>query len=181
MESQKESARPFIDGERIYLREVRLSDVTENYYRWMNDPEVVQYLETRFFPYSREKIESYVRQMQEDADSAFMAVIVKNGDEHIGNIKIGPINWFHRFADIALIIGEKKSWGRGYGTEAIKLVTDYAFNTLNLHKLTAGIYANNIGSIEAFKKAGFSVEGVRKKQRLYHGEYVDEVILGITR
>jgi len=172
---------PILKGERIYLREVRTSDVTERYYRWMNDPEVGQYLETRFFPHSHEKIESYIREMGADPNNVFLAIVLKNGDLHIGNIKIGPINWFHRFADISLIIGDKTYWGKGYGTEAIGLVVFYAFNTLNLHKITAGIYANNVGSIKAFKKAGFIEEGLRKKHRFCEGEYVDEVLLGNIR
>ncbi|MFC1821085.1 GNAT family N-acetyltransferase [Thermodesulfobacteriota bacterium] len=54
---------PFLDGERIYFREVRISDVNENYYSWMNDPEVNQYLETRYIPQSRENIKRYVEKM----------------------------------------------------------------------------------------------------------------------
>lgn len=171
----------FVEGERIYLREVRFSDVSDNYYHWLNDPEVSQYLETRFIPHSHERIKSYVKQMEEDLNSVFLAIIEKGKDIHMGNIKIGPINWFHRFADISLVIGEKKCWGKGYGTDAIELLIDYVFNTLNLNKINAGIYAGNVASIKAFKKAGFIEEGLRKKQRFYKGEYVDEVLMGKIR
>lgn len=172
---------PILKGERIYLRKVRFSDVTDQYHRWMNDPEVNRYLETRFSHQSREKIESYVRTMETDPDSVFLAIVLKNKDTHIGNIKIGPMNWSHRFADISLFIGEKGCWGKGYGTEAIDLVVTYAFNALNLHKVTAGFYADNIGSIKAFRKAGFKEEGRRKNHRFCQGRYVDEVLMGYIR
>jgi len=175
------SFKPFLEGKRIYLREVRLSDITDHYYRWMNDPQVCQYLETRFSPQSFEKIESYVRQMEVDPNSVFLAIIMKRENTHIGNIKIGPVNWFHRFSDVSILIGEKKYWGKGLGAEAIQLIIRYAFETLNLHKLTAGVYANNIGSIKAFKKARFVEEGIRKEQRFLSGKYIDEVLLGIVR
>ncbi len=144
MKAHNSEFKPFLEGERVYLREVRSADVTERYYQWMNDPEIGSYLETRFIPHSQERIETYVKQMETDPDSVFMAIIAKDKDRHIGNIKIGPINWFHRLADISLVIGDKAYWGKRYGTEAIGLVVDYAFKTLNLHKITAGIYANNI-------------------------------------
>jgi len=169
----------FIDGKRIYLREIRLSDVNRNYCDWMNDPEVTQYTESRFENWSLRKLKDYVRKIKSSPDCIFFAIISKHNNKHIGNIKIGPIDKNHNFADVGIIIGEKSFWGKGFATEAIKLVVDYAFNKLNLHKLTAGVYANNIGSIKAFKKAGFSIEGVRKKHYLYKGNYIDATIMGI--
>ncbi len=174
-------SQPLTGGNRVYLREVRESDINENYCRWLNDHEVNQYLETRFSPYSEDMIRSYVREMTDDPNSVLMAIIHKKTKTHIGNIKIGHINWVHRFADISLMIGEKRFWGKGYGTEAIKLAVEYAFYTLNLRRLAAGIYANNIGSIKAFKKAGFLEEGRQKEHRFCHAAYVDDVLLGIIR
>lgn len=170
----------FIEGKRIYLREVRLSDVNEDYYKWLNDNELSQYLETKFFPQSMELIEEYVANILGSRDNSFLAIIEKERDKHIGNIKLGSINWIHRFADISLFIGDKEVWGKGYGTEAIKLVVDYAFNRLNLHRLQAGIYDGNIASIKAFQKAGFKEEANFKEKRFYNGSYMDEKIYGIV-
>ena len=82
---------------------------------------------------------------------------------------------------MSLFIGEKAIWGKGYATEAIALASEYAFNGLNLHKLSAGFYAANIGSIKAFQKNGFIQEGLRKNHRIYQGAYVDEVLMGKAR
>lgn len=67
----------FIEGERLYLREVRLADVNENYYRWMNDPDVTKYLESRFYPNSMEGLNEYVKSKLNDKDNVFMAIIKK--------------------------------------------------------------------------------------------------------
>jgi len=168
----------FISGSRIYLREVRDSDVNETYYRWMNDSEIIQHLESRFAPTSMESLLEYVKNFQENKDNIFLAVVLNENHTHIGNIKIGPINWFHRLADIGIIIGEKNCWGSGYASEAISLLTDFAFNALNLHKLTAGCYEQNVGSLKAFQKAGFEIEGVRKQHCFSNGNYVDAILLG---
>lgn len=172
-------ATHFLDGSRIYLREVRPSDVNENYYRWMNDPEVTCFLESRFYPNSMEKLREYVQTKIGNPDNIFLALVLKEGERHIGNIKLGPIHWIHRTSDLGIIIGEKDCWGKGYANEAIKLMVDYAFNVLHLHKITAGAYGSNEGSIKAFQKVCFEIEGIRKKQYFLKGQYIDGVLMGL--
>lgn len=176
---KEEKSYGFLEGERIYLRGVTLDDVNEQYQRWMNDVSVNQYLESRFYPHTIETIKNYVCNMQGNDGTAFFAIVLKDGNQHIGNIKLGPINTIHHFADIGILIGEKNCWGKGYATEAIRLIVKYAFDVLNLHKVTAGCYASNKGSLKAFTKAGFSREGVRRNHCYSDGKYVDDIILGL--
>lgn len=170
----------FIEGKRIYLREVRLSDVNENYYKWLNDPEVNRYLETKYIPQSFENIRKYVEKMNAKADEIFLAICLKEGDLHIGNIKLGLINWIHRYGEVSLIIGEKTYWGKGYASEAIRCLTDFAFKTLGLHKLIASFYDCNKGSIRAFEKAGYVVEGILKYFFYFDRRFIDRIICGIV-
>jgi ribosomal-protein-alanine N-acetyltransferase len=170
----------FIQGSRLYLREVRISDVNEAYYRWMNDPAVTRYLESRFHPNSLEQLRDYVQQKLHDSNSLFLAIVLIEGDRHIGNIKLGEINWIHRFGDVGLLIGERECWGKGYATEAIGLITRFAFTSLNLHRLTAGCYASNPGSARAFLCNGWQEEGRRRSQYFCEGRYDDAILLGIT-
>jgi RimJ/RimL family protein N-acetyltransferase len=170
-----------LQGERILLRKVSPDDVNGAYYRWMNDPTINRFLESRFFPHSLESLREYVVNKQGDNLNAFFAILLKDGNRHIGNIKLGPIDSNHRLADIGILIGEKDCWGKEYAAEAISLVVNYAFDKLNLHKVTAGCYAPNKGSIRAFEKAGFIQEGLRKAQCFCEGEYVDVVLLGRVR
>lgn len=179
--NQQRTFYPFLEGKRLYLREVRLADVNENYYRWMNDREVTRYLESRFYPNSMEKLAEYVASKLGDRNNVFLAIVLKEGDRHIGNIKLGPIDWIHRVGDVGLIIGEKDCWGKGYASEAISLMGEYAFGRLNLRKVTAGCYASNQGSVKAFQKAGFVIEGLRLQHYYCDGKYDDAVLLGILR
>lgn len=172
---------PFLSGQNIYLREVLISDVTGSYYRWMNDPGITQFLESRFRPNSIESLTEYVKSKTADSSNIFLAIILKEDHRHIGNIKLGPINWVHRFADIGIVVGEKDCWGKGYASEAIGLVTKFAFDTLNLHKLTASCYEMNHGSVKAFQKAGFYIEGIRKSHFYCQGTYVDDILLAILK
>lgn len=172
---------PFLGGQNIYLREVRPSDVTESYYRWMNDSAITQFLESRFYPNTMENLNEYVKTKQSDPNNLFLAIVTKENHCHIGNIKLGPINWIHRLAEVGVIVGEKDCWGKGYASEAISLVTKFAFDTLNLHKLIAGCYETNQASVKAFQKAGFHIEGIWKSQLYYQGGYVDNIVLAIFK
>lgn len=169
----------FLRGVHVYLREVRLSDVNENYHRWLNDPEVTRFLEIRYTPHSLENIRTFVQRLDGNRDEVFMAICLDEEDRHIGNIKLGPINWVHRYGDISLLIGEKDCWGKGYAREAITLVCQFAFGTLNLRKVNAGCYAANLGSMRAFQKVGFHQEGTLRGQFQVDGKAVDHVLLGL--
>lgn len=166
---------------RLYLRPMRESDATETYCRWLNDPEVNKYLESRFSTATVDSVRDFIRQKTIETGEPLFAIVLHHGDRHIGNIKLGPINRIHRFAEIGLLIGEKDCWGQGYATEAIDAMTSYAFDTLGLHRVNAGCYADNEGSARAFEQAGFAREGVRRSCCLSGDRYVDVILLGRVR
>jgi len=172
---------PFIIGEKLYLRGLERSDLEGDYFDWLDNREITKFLDSGVFPNTPEKMEEYYRNTALSPNNIMLAIIDKESDKHIGNIKLGPVNWITRIASLGIMIGNQEFWGKGYGTEAIKLVLDYAFLRLNLHKVTAGIAAIHQASIEAFKKAGFEIEGQLKSQFFLDGKYYDSVYLGVTK
>jgi len=169
----------YLERNNFYLREVRESDVNDEYYNWLNDPEINQFLETRFFPRSKNDILKFIQKMDGNPNEILFAICIKENDKHIGNIKLGPINWYHRKADVSLLIGDKNYWGKGIATDAIKLIIKLAFDVLNLHKLVAGYYENNVGSAKAFEKCGFIVEGNFKEEYFCNGGYQNIIRTGL--
>lgn len=79
------------------------------------------------------------------------------------------------------MIGDKKSRGKGYATEAIRLVAKHAFNKLNLHKLYTGMIKGNEVSKRAFEKVGFKVEGILREHFYLKGEYLDCYRMGLLK
>ena len=175
-----EITRPVaMEGRQILLRDLRPGDVTQAYVDWMNDPEVVRFTESRFAPHTIGSIRDFVQGFSESPTSILFGIFSKEEPLHIGNIKLGPVNWHHGLADLALIVGNKNFWGRGIAAEAISLASRYAFDELRLCKLTAGCYADNKASEKAFKKAGFEVEAVRPLHHVCDGRRVDGIELGM--
>ena len=146
----------------------------------MKDPDVNKYLEARFESWPIKKLKEYVRRVKSDPNCIFMAIVLKEDNMHIGNLKL-VIDRNHKYADVSIFIGEKAYWGKNIAPEALSSVVRYSFKKLKLHKLIAETYEVNKGSINAFKKAGFIIEGRRKRQYLYNGNYIDSILLGIVR
>ena len=169
--------KELFQDQELLLRNVRPNDCKGNYRRWMNDPETTRFLESRFRPWNTDDLIAYLTEMNSNPDILFLAIVKTDSGQHIGNIKLWSINPKHKFTEIGLII-DKRYWGKGYGASALRLLSDYAFSTLRLHKVWAGCYEPNIGAIKAFKKAGFVEEGRFKSQYLLDGKYVDDIILG---
>lgn len=147
----------------------------------MNDPEVNRYLETRFLPQSLEALQRYWQEHRDDTASPWFAICLLADGRHIGNIKLGPINWLHRHADLSLFIGDSSCWGKGFASEAIAVLRDWAFSELDMQKLNAGIYAGNVGSRRAFEKCGFSLEGTLRDEVMSCGNRIDLWRMGLPR
>jgi RimJ/RimL family protein N-acetyltransferase len=167
-----------LDGDRLYLRPLRPADATAAYARWLNDPEVNRFLESRFRSHAVEDLRQFIGKIGSDPACLFLAIRLHDADRHIGNIKLGPIDPHHRLGDIGLLIGEKDCWGRGYAAEAVRLLADHAFTELRLHKLTASCYGPHRSSARAFEKAGFKIEAVRPSHFQCEGRWVDAILLG---
>jgi [ribosomal protein S5]-alanine N-acetyltransferase len=165
-----------IESPRLKLERLTVLDATETYVDWLNDEEVTKFTETGERKHTVDSIRSFIIDVN-NSDSLFLAIRLKDTNQHIGNIKLGPFTHRHKRAEVGLIIGEKAHWGKGYGSEAIKAVADYAFRSLGMIKITASISGRNIGSVKAFEKAGFIHEAVKDQHLYLDGRWDTEVLL----
>lgn len=138
-----------LKNDEIELRNITSQDSVSNYFLWLKDREINQYLEVRFnLPKNKIELKSYIDSINKSDDSILFGIFHNKTTKHIGNIKLGPINWHHSSGELGLIIGDKKYWGKSYAKQAIKLISEYAFDSLDLVKLSAGCYEDNIGSMK---------------------------------
>lgn len=168
-----------VRGDRLALAGLRPEDVGGSYLRWMDDPEVLRFTEARHTRHTPESLREFVIGCMNNTALHLLGIFEMSTGRHVGNLKIGPVHPLYKTASLGIIVGEKDCWGKGYATEAISLAETYAFVDVGLQKLTAGCIARNGGAACAFRKAGFKLEGVRRKQNFCEGEWMDEMIFGI--
>ncbi len=169
-----------IRSSRLLLRTLAPEDVGEEYLGWLDDPEIYQFLEVRFTEQTVDSVRRHVAQLNASEDTLFLGIFLNNGGTHIGNIKLGPINPYHHWAPIGIIVGAREHWGKGFASDAIEALSAYAFGTLNLHRLWAGCYSANEGSRRAFLRVGYEEEGRLRDHWLCDGEWQDDVLLGLV-
>ena len=168
----------FLQGP-IALRLVRLEDCTERYVAWLEDPEVSRYLETRWSRQTLPEVREFITSVRASLHSHLFAIWRRDTGEHIGNIKIGPINPMHRYADVSYFIGERSAWGRGYATAAIRCATRIGFAILGLHRVRAGVYEGNVASARALERVGYTLDGTLRRQMRCEDRWEDLLCYGI--
>ena len=165
---------------RLQLFVLSEEHVSTDYVHWLNDPRVNRYLESRFSFHTIESTQGFVRAcVQSPVDLLFGIRDLDRDGRHVGNIKLGPIDRHHGLGEVGLLIGDPQSWGRGLASAAISRVRDIASSQLRLRKLTAGCYASNVGSMKAFLRAGFEIEG-RRREHFLLDDATEDLILMAT-
>ncbi len=170
-----------LEGEQINLRAIALEDCEGNYLSWLQDEDVNRYLESRLTEQTLESTRQFVQDMRDSADNWMFAIVLKETGEHVGNIKAGPVHPLYKNTFLGYIIGEKRYWGKGLATEAIRLAARFCFEKLHLHKVSAGVITPNAGSARALEKAGFKREAVFREEALIDGKFVDVYRYGLLR
>lgn len=171
---------PTLAGPLVSLLPLGLEHVTDVYVGWLNDYEVVRHTEARYAPHTIDGVRAYVSVNLDSADAILWRIVADDG-RHVGNLRLSSLSSPHRRGEIALIIGDKGSWGKGYGPAAIRLAASYCLDTLGLNKVTAGAYAINEASRRAFVKCGFKVEAVLPRHYFFEDRFIDGLLFGLLR
>src|SRR3989339_329284 len=160
-----------VSGSRVFLRTLQEDDATDAYAAWLNDPEVNQWLETRRVTVP--ELRTYIRAKRESPDALLFGIFWKQTGQHIGNIKLEPIDREKKEATIGILIGEKPFWGKGVATEATNLAAEYAFSALGLQGVTLGVIPENKPAIRVYEKCGFTRVRIDPKTMNHDGVLYD--------
>jgi [ribosomal protein S5]-alanine N-acetyltransferase len=171
----------FLEGERLYLRALQESDADGPYVGWLNDEAACQGNSHHVYPFSRGQALDYIRECGTGGGDLVLAIVLKAGDAHIGNIALQRINWIHRTAQFAILLGDRAQWGQGYGTEAARLIVRHGFTALNLNRIECGTYENNVGMRKLAAALAMKEEGARRQAVWKDGRYLDVLQFGVLR
>lgn len=167
------------DGDRIYLSPLNIDDV-QLYTRWMNDETLTSGLSNCKFLFNDLNEREWIENAMRKGDYNF-AVIRKSDNLPIGIYGLEVKDQVSRRYHVGGHIGDYENRGQGYGTEALKLISKFAFEILNAKTLFSGVFAFNKASLRHIEKAGYTICGHFRNAYYYNGVYHDEVCIEMTR
>jgi RimJ/RimL family protein N-acetyltransferase len=169
---------PFLIGDRIYLRPLDEEADLDRCLGWINDPDILATLGRRS-PMSRSMEREWLLGQYQDDRTFSLAIILKDGDRHIGNTGLHAIAPVDRSAEFGLLIGEKDVWGEGYGPEAGRLILAHGFGQLGLHRIFLRVFSFNERARRVYEKIGFRLEGTLRESYFRNREFHDTLVMSI--
>ena len=167
-----------IVGDRIYLSPMNSDDYLQ-YVEWMNSYEVGKGTGSISRMVSIESEKEWLAKATSEKYN--FAIVLKENDMLLGNISLMKVHDVDRTAELGIFIGNENYLSRGYGSEAIMLLLDYAFNYVNLNNIMLRVFDYNKRAIKAYEKCGFKTYGVWKKSHYFNGKYSDEIYMNILK
>lgn len=173
-----------LTGERMVVRDYTPGDL-DGLHRWMGDPEVTHYLDfgAKCLEESLQQLATAIGEQRKAArDKYYLAIELRETGQIIGGVGLeiqafadggglGDIGWMM----------QKESWGKGYATEAARLLLDYGFRTIRLHRITAWCVAENKASERVMQKCGMTREGTLRRHSFRAGQWRDRLVYAIMR
>jgi diamine N-acetyltransferase len=169
-----------IKGKNIFLRAPEPSDI-DLLYQWENDTETWKVSNT-LVPFSRYVLEQYILNSHQDiyASKQLRLMICTHDGWCVGCIDLFDFEPLHGRAGVGVLINGNDRQ-KGYASEALELVIEYSFRTLNLHQLYCNILTDNEPSLKLFRKNGFEVTGTKKQWIRVNDRWIDEHFLQLVR
>ena len=170
-----------MEGKLVRLRAYEKSDL-DAVMKWVNDEEVTDLLGGGMltYPVSSLTEEKFIEASAASSDKQKNFAIETLAErKYIGAISFNVIDWLNRNAGLGVVIGDKSLWGKGYGTDAMRVLMRLSFDKMNLHRLWLHVHDYNSRAIASYEKCGFRREGVLRQEHFARGRYHDTIVMGI--
>ena len=167
---------------RLTVEEPAVSAVA--FARWSHDSEYLRLLDsspTNLF--SVKQLIDWIQKDQEKEPPAFYTFQIRNLEDDclVGFIGLDGTAFPHGDMFVGIGLGEREFWGRGYGTDAMKVILRFAFHEMNLRRISLNTFEYNPRAIRSYEKAGFVHEGRVRKYLWREGQRWDLIYMGILR
>ncbi|WP_307480456.1 GNAT family N-acetyltransferase [Cytobacillus purgationiresistens] len=170
-----------LQSDRIQFRKMVSEDI-EMYHKWRNDMDVMMTTSPFLDVYSLAETRDFVEQViLHSSNSKCYIMEAKATSMAIGVVSLINIDAKNQNAECVIDIGEKEYWGKGYGGEALRLLLNYAFLELNLHRVALKVFSFNEKAVHLYKKLGFKQEGWSRENLYRYGKWHDVIHMGILK
>jgi diamine N-acetyltransferase len=167
----------FLAGKLVYLRPIAKADL-DQLAVWFNAPEI-RAVTGEVFPTSPLGMEEFLTRIQSDPTRVWFGIVTQDEDRLIGEAGLLRMFPAWRTTDLSIILGDKTTWDKGYGSEVMKLLLDYAFGHLNFHRVAIGVVGTNERALRFYEKLGFKQEGLQRDGYYFDHSYQDFVMMSL--
>lgn len=167
-----------LEGDKVRLRPVREGDL-EHFQRWLQDAEVRRWLAAMNEPPSMQDEIDWYEATRASENNVLWSIETLSG-RLIGSVEL-RLTLAHQRAELGISIHDKSQWNKGFGTETVALVVEYAFDDLELNRVELTTDEDNVRGRRAYEKAGFVEEGLLRQHRLIEGKLGNTVMMAILR
>lgn len=178
MSEQVEAPIINVRGELVGLGPIR-REYIPLYQRWMNDFETTRFLDYQPRPMTLEQETAWFEGTASGNGEITFTIYELSTGRPIGNCGLHNLDLRNRRAELGILIGEPEARGKGYGTEAMRLLADFGFTALGLQSLMLWTYEYNIAGQRCYAKAGFREMGRRRASRWHAGRFWDEIAMDL--
>ena len=176
--------KDILKGELVRLSALDAEELSKAFARWGRDSEFKRLLDSNAIHLNSQKAsQKWLEKEIEDQKSNqhWFSIRTLDGDKLLGDIDLFVHNWSGRDAFVGLGIGERDFWGKGYGTDVMRVILRYAFTEVNVRRVTLTVFEYNPRAIRSYEKAGFRHEGRLRGLLNREGKRWDELFMGILR
>jgi RimJ/RimL family protein N-acetyltransferase len=169
-------------GEKVRLIPVDAERDSKLFAGWRNNSEYLRLMDGDFaLHFSIEKMKKWMEENELSDAVAFFMIKNKEDNQIIGDIGLSGFQGKHSNAFVGISIGDPENWGRGFGTDAMRVILRYGFGMLNLHHISLTVFEYNPRGVKSYEKAGFKLEGVQRQFLNRDGRRWDMYRMGILK
>lgn len=171
-------------GSLVHLTAEEPQVMADAFSRWARDSEYFRLLDND--PphlWSVKKVKEWIeKDLEKDPlEEHFFAVRTLADEKLIGFVGLWGLNWVQGDSFVGIGIGEREYWGKGYGGDAMRLILRYAFDELNLRRVSLDVFEYNTRAIRSYEKCGYVHEGRQRQAMRRDGRRYDILYMGILR
>lgn len=170
--------KPVLFGETIFLRPLQLEDA-QAMFEALKDEETNR-LTGSHETFTMEQIQRFIGRIVDDMDRADYAIVSKEDPSLVlGEVVLNDISWKNRSSNFRIALYSPDFFGKGYGTQATRLILKFGFEQLNLHRIDLEVYDFNPRAAHVYEKVGFKREGVKRDALYWEGSYQNAIVMSI--
>lgn len=168
-------------GNKVFLRSIERCDI-ELAWKYMNNADTFYNLSVGIpFPMNYDNETDWYDSQRKQTGIYNFAICDSSTGLYIGGCGINSLDLNNRKCTIGIFIGDDKYKGKGYGTEAMRLLIDFIFNQISVERIELRVFDFNERAIKSYKKNGFVEEGRLRRAIYRNGQFHDELIMSILK